>query len=51
MSMSQSASLPPSFVPDLRREVRGRIFGEGIQESRKSAGLSIEGRPPLRHGA
>ena len=51
MSMPQFTPLPPSFVPDMRREVWGRFFGEGIEETRKSAGLSIErGRPPLRHG-
>jgi transcriptional regulator with XRE-family HTH domain len=42
MSMPQFTPLPPSFVLDMRREVWGRIFGEGIEETRKSAGLSIE---------
>jgi transcriptional regulator with XRE-family HTH domain len=42
MSMQQFTPLPPSFVPDMRREVWGRIFGEGIEETRKSAGLSID---------
>jgi hypothetical protein len=46
-SMRQFASLPPSYVPDLRREVWGRIFGEGIQGTRESAGLSIEAAAKL----
>ena len=42
MSMRQSASLPPTYVPELRRRCWGRIFGESIQGTRQSAGLSIE---------
>jgi transcriptional regulator with XRE-family HTH domain len=36
------ASLPPSYLPELRREAWGRLFGLGIREIRKGAGLSIE---------
>ena len=36
------ASLPPSYLPDQRREAWGRLFGLGIREARKGAGLSIE---------
>lgn len=40
--MRQFAPLPPSCVPDMRRQVWGRMFGEGIQGTRESAGLTIE---------
>jgi len=36
------APLPSTYVPELRRQIWGRVFGLGIQEARKSAGLSIE---------
>lgn len=36
------ASLPSTYVPELRRQVWGRLFGLGIQSSRNEAGLSIE---------
>jgi len=36
------ASLPPSYLPDQRREAWGRLFGLSIRETRKGAGLSIE---------
>jgi ribosome-binding protein aMBF1 (putative translation factor) len=36
------ASLPPSYLPDQRRETWGRLFGFGIMQARKGAGLSIE---------
>ena len=36
------AALPSTYVPELRRQAWGRVFGLGIQEARKSAGLSIE---------
>jgi transcriptional regulator with XRE-family HTH domain len=41
------ASLPPSYLPELRREAWGRLFGLGIREIRKGAGLSIEQAAPL----
>ncbi len=34
--------LPPTYVPELRRQVWGRLFGHGIQISRTEAGLTIE---------
>ena len=36
------ASLPPTYVPELRRQSMGRLFGFCIQETRMSAGLSVE---------
>jgi len=33
---------PPSYLPEIRRQVWGRIFGLGIQAARTEAGLSIE---------
>jgi ribosome-binding protein aMBF1 (putative translation factor) len=36
------ASLPSTYVPEIRRQSMGRLFGFCIQEARKSAGLSIE---------
>ena len=36
------ATLPPSYLPELRRTVWGRMFGHCIQETRKKADLSIE---------
>ena len=36
------APLPSGYVPELRRQAWGHLFGLGIQEARKSAGLSIE---------
>jgi hypothetical protein len=36
------ASFPPTFVPEIRRQSMGRLFAFCIQESRMSAGLSIE---------
>ncbi len=41
------ASLPPSYLPELRREAWGRLFGLSIRESRKGAGLTIEQAAPL----
>ena len=41
------ASLPPSYLPDQRRETWGRLFGFGIMQARKGAGLSIEQAAPL----
>jgi ribosome-binding protein aMBF1 (putative translation factor) len=36
------ASLPSSYVPEIRRQSMGRLFGFCIQAARKDAGLSIE---------
>ena len=36
------ASLPSTYVPELRRQVWGRFFGHGIQAARNESGLSIE---------
>jgi hypothetical protein len=36
------ASLPPTYVPEIRRQSMGRLFGFCIQEARKNVGLSIE---------
>lgn len=35
-------SLPPSYLPEQRRAVWGRLFGSYIGTIRKNAGLSIE---------
>ena len=35
------ATLPPSYLPELRRTVWGRMFGHCIQETRKKTALSI----------
>jgi transcriptional regulator with XRE-family HTH domain len=36
------ATLPPSYLPEQRRTVWGRIFGDCIQKTRENASLSIE---------
>jgi|GEM_PF-1748435 len=36
------APLPLTYVPELRRQSMGRLFGFCVQEARKNAGLSIE---------
>ena len=36
------ASLPPSCLPELRRQSMGRLFGFGIKEARKNACLTVE---------
>ena len=36
------ASLPPTCLPELRRQMWGRLFGLGIRENRRNAGLSVE---------
>ena len=36
------APLPSTYVPEIRRQSIGRLFGFGIQEMRQSAGLSID---------
>ena len=36
------APLPPTYVPEIRRQTMGRLFGFCIQKTRESAGLSIE---------
>jgi len=35
-------SLPPSYVPEIRRQSMGRLFGFCIRETRESAGLTID---------
>lgn len=39
---SMFAPLPSSYIPEIRRESMGRLFGHGICACRKQAGLSIE---------
>ena len=34
--------LPSTHLPELRREIWGRLFGLGIRATRTEAGLSIE---------
>jgi ribosome-binding protein aMBF1 (putative translation factor) len=36
------APLPPTYVPEIRRQSMGRLFGFCIQKTRESVGLSIE---------
>ena len=36
------ATLPPSYLPEQRRTVWGRMFGHCIQKTRENASLSIE---------
>ena len=36
------ATLPPSYLPEQRRTVWGRMFGHCIQKTRENSGLSIE---------
>jgi len=36
------APLPPTYVPELRRQVWGRLFGRSIEAARTEAGMSIE---------
>jgi len=36
------APLPATYVPELRRQVWGRLFGLSIRAARTEAGLSIE---------
>jgi len=36
------APLPSTYVPEIRRQSMGRLFGFCIQETRKNANLSIE---------
>ena len=42
MMSKMFAPLPPSYVPEIRRQSMGRLFGFCIQETRKNARLSIE---------
>ena len=39
---SMFASFPPTFQPELRCQMWGRLFGCGIRENRLKAGLSVE---------
>ena len=34
--------LPPTYVPELRRQAWGRLFGQGIRSARTETGMSIE---------
>jgi ribosome-binding protein aMBF1 (putative translation factor) len=36
------ASLPPTYIPEVRRHSMGRLFGFCLKEARENAGLSIE---------
>ena len=40
--ISMFASFPPTYQPEFRRQMWGRLFGCAIQSNRKTAGLSIE---------
>jgi transcriptional regulator with XRE-family HTH domain len=40
--ISMFASFPPTYQPELRRQMWGRLFGHGIRENRENAGLSVE---------
>ena len=40
--LNMFASLPSSYLPEVRRQSMGRFFGSCIREVRKGAGLSIE---------
>jgi transcriptional regulator with XRE-family HTH domain len=42
MIISRSAALPPAYLPELRRQVWGRLFGLSIRAARSEGGLSIE---------
>ena len=42
MMSKMFAPLPPSYLPELRRQSMGRLFGFCIRETRKNARLSIE---------
>lgn len=42
MTRRMFAPLPPSYIPEIRRQSLGRLFGFCIEETRLSAGLSIE---------
>ena len=47
MSMKEFASLPPFYVPDLRRDFWARMFGYSVLETREAAGLSVEAAAQL----
>jgi hypothetical protein len=36
------ALLPPSYIPEIRRQSMGRLFAFCIRETRENAGLSVE---------
>src|SRR5512135_3657374 len=42
MTHRMFAPLPPSYIPEIRRQSMGRLFGSCIEETRMNAGLSIE---------
>jgi len=41
MRNSRSGMFPPSYLPEIRRQVWGRIFGLGIQAARTEADMSL----------
>ena len=41
-TLNMFASLPSSYIPELRRQSMVRLFGRGICACREQAGLSIE---------
>jgi len=36
------ASLPPTYVPEMRRKSMGRLFGFCTQQARENVGLSVD---------
>ena len=40
--ISMFASFSPTYLPELRRQIWGRMFGRGIRANRQNLGLSIE---------
>ena len=40
--ISMFASFPPTYLPELRRQIWGRMFGRGIRANRQNLGLPIE---------
>jgi transcriptional regulator with XRE-family HTH domain len=40
--ISMFKSFPPTCLPELRRQIWGRMFGRGIRANRQNLGLSIE---------
>jgi len=41
-SIKMFRTLPSTYVPELRRQTWGRLFGLGIRAARTEAGISIE---------
>ena len=40
--ISMFQNFPPTYLPELRRQIWGRMFGRGIRANRQNLGLSIE---------